>query len=100
VIRKARGLAQSLEAEANDFGEKNLEILETLMAAVYAAREGPPEVPLRRQQHAKVLREFLALCERHANAEHKKTRELAREFLNDWDTFLGRPRLSLAAADE
>ena len=56
------------------------------MAAVYAAREGPPEIPLR-QQHAKVLREFLALCERHADAEHKKTRELARELLNDWDTF-------------
>ena len=32
-------------------------------------------------------RAILALCERHANAEHKKTRELARELLNDWDTF-------------
>jgi hypothetical protein len=86
VIRKARGLAQSLEAEASDFGNETLEILETLMAAVYAAREGPPEVPLRKQ-YATALRKFLALCERHANAEHKKTRELAREFLNDWDTF-------------
>jgi len=86
LIRKARGLQQSLEAEANCFGEKTLEVLETLMAAVYAAREGPPEVPLR-QQHATVLREFLAFCERHADAKHKKTRELARELLNDWDTF-------------
>jgi len=86
LIRKARGLEQSLEAEANCFGEKTLEVLEMLMAAVYAAREGPPEVPLR-QQHATVLREFLAFCDRHADAPHKKTRELARELLNDWDTF-------------
>ena len=86
MIRKARGLEQSFEAEANCFGEKTLEVLHTLMAAVYAAREGPPEIPLR-QQHATILREFLAFCERHADAEHKKTRELARELLNDWDTF-------------
>jgi hypothetical protein len=86
LMRKARGLEQSVEAEANCFGEKALEVLETLMAAVYAAREGPPAVPLR-QQHATVLREFLALCDRHSDAEHKKTRELARELLNDWDTF-------------
>jgi hypothetical protein len=86
LIRKARGLEQSLEAEANRFGEKTLEVLETLMAAVYQAREGPPEVPLR-QQHAALLREFLAFCDRHSDAEQKKTRELAREFLNDWDTF-------------
>jgi hypothetical protein len=56
------------------------------MAAVYAAREGPPAVPLR-GQHAALLREFLALCDQHKDAPHKKTRELAREFLNDWDTF-------------
>ena len=40
-----------------------------------------------RQQHATILLEFLALCDRHCNAPHKKTRELARELLNDWDTF-------------
>ena len=86
LIRKARGLEQSLDAEARRFGEKTLQVLETLMAAVYAAREGPPEVPLR-QQHADVLLEFLACCERHGDAKHEKTRELARELLNDWDTF-------------
>ncbi len=85
LISKARGLEQSLEADACRYGEETREVLETLMAAVYAAQEGPPEVPLR-HQHAAVLREFLAFCERHADAEHKKTRELARELLNDWGT--------------
>lgn len=86
LIRKARGLEQSLDAGANDFGKKTLEILETLMAAVYRAREGPPEVPLS-EQYAAALLKFLALCERNANAKHKQTRELARELLNDWNTF-------------
>jgi hypothetical protein len=86
LMRKARGLEQSLDAQAHRFGKKTIEVLETLMAAVYAAREGPPEIPLR-QQHTKLLREFMTWCDRHADVEHKKTRELAREFLNDWDTF-------------
>jgi len=86
LIRKARGLEQSFEAEAHRFGEKTLQVLETLMAAVYAAREGPPEVPLG-QQHAALLREFLAFCIRHSDAKHEKTRALACEFLNDWNTF-------------
>jgi hypothetical protein len=79
-------LEQSLDARAHRFGEKTIEVLETLMAAVYAAREGPPGIPLR-HQHAKLLREFLALCERYADVEHTKTSELARELLNDWDTY-------------
>jgi transposase len=33
------------------------------------------------------LREFFALCIRHSDAEHRKTREFARELLNDWDTY-------------
>jgi transposase len=86
LMRKARGLQESVDAEANGFGKKTVEVLETLMAAVYAAREGPPDVPLR-EQHAELLRQFLALCIRHADAEHRKTRELARELLNDWDTY-------------
>ena len=86
LIRKAKGLEQSLDAEANDFGKKTLAILETLMAAVYRAREGPPEVPLSKQ-YATVLLKFLAVCDLNANAKHDKTRALARELLNDWNTF-------------
>ena len=86
LIRKARALEQSLDAEAHRFGQKTLQVLETLMAAVCAAREGSPEAPLR-QQHAALLREFLACRDRHRDANHEKTRALACELLNDWDTF-------------
>ncbi len=83
LIRKARGLEQSLEPQAHQFGNRALQVLETLMEAVYQAREGPPEVALSKQ-HAIRLGKFWAFCERHWDAEHKKTRELAREFLHDW----------------
>ena len=85
LIRKARGLEQSLEGQAHRFGQKTLEVLETLMAAVYKAREGPPPDVSLRQQHAALLRQFLDLCDRHWDARHEKTRALAREFINDWD---------------
>ena len=56
------------------------------MAALYAAREGLPEIPVR-EHHAALWREFLALCLGHCDAEHRKTRELAPQLLNDWDTY-------------
>ena len=83
LVRKARGLEQSCEKEAHLFGRRALQELETLMEAVYQAREGPPAVPLS-QQHAIRLGKFRAFCQRHWDAEHKKTRELAREFIYDW----------------
>ncbi len=84
LIRKARGLEQSLEPQAHQFGTRALQVLETLIEAVYQAREGPPKVALSKQ-HAIRLGKFWAFCERHWDADHKKTRELAREFLHDWD---------------
>jgi transposase len=87
LIRKARGLEQSLEAEAHRFGQKTLDVLETLIAAVYAAREGPPGVPIREQYAAFLKTFFLACRDQHRDGKHKKARELAWEFLNDWDTF-------------
>lgn len=42
LLRKARGLAQSCHREARRFGQQVLKTLEVLMAAIYAAREGPP----------------------------------------------------------
>jgi hypothetical protein len=85
LIRKARGLAESLDgAEAQRFGEHALGLLEELMKAVYQAREGPPEVDLP-THYAQRLTEFKALCEAHRDSKHKKTRALAREFLNDWE---------------
>ncbi len=84
LIRKARGLEQSCEKQAHLFGKRTLQVLETIMEAVYQAREGPPAVPLSKQ-HAIRLGKFWAFCERHWDVEHKKTRELAREFIYDWD---------------
>jgi len=83
LLRKARGLEQSCEKQAHLFGKRTLEVLATIMEAVYQAREGPPAVPLSKQ-HAIRLGKFWAFCERHWDAEHKKTRELAREFIYDW----------------
>jgi transposase len=84
--RKARGLEDSLDREAQRFGRAVREQLEAVMDSVYAAREGPPAVPLDRQ-HAPALKALLALCVQHSDATHAKTQALARELLNDWNSF-------------
>jgi hypothetical protein len=97
LLRKARGLEDSLDRQAQTFGKTLRRCLEMVMDAVYAAREGPPSMPLR-QQHTKQLNALLDLCIAHAGAKHEKTRSLARELLNDWDTFwvvLDHPELPL-----
>ncbi len=84
LLRKARGLAESLnQQEAQPFGQQVLGLLEELMQAVYTAREGNLEnlqIPF-----AERLEEFKRLCQQYRDSPHQKTRELAREFLNDWD---------------
>jgi hypothetical protein len=95
--RKARGLEQSLERPAQAFGRVLCEHLEAVMTAVYAAREGPPPTGLR-EQHAEALNHLLKLCLEQAESPHAKTRALARELLNDWDTWwvvLDHPELPL-----
>jgi transposase len=97
LLRKARGLEDSLDRQARDFGKTLRRCLQTVMDAVYAAREGPPPIPLR-QQHAKQLNALLDLCLDHTEAKHEKTRSLARELLNDWNTYwivLDHPELPL-----
>ena len=67
------------------------------MDSVYAAREGPPSTALR-QQHAEQLNALWRLCLAQADARHEKTRALARELLNDFETFwvtLDHPELPL-----
>lgn len=84
LVRKARGLAESLEQDcAQPFGEAALALLKELMKAVHQAREGPP-LDLHRQ-YSEPLAQFKALCEHYRDCPHEKTRALAREFLNDWD---------------
>jgi hypothetical protein len=97
VLRKARGLEESLDGPARRFGRVLREHIEAVMAAVYAAREGPPDIPLR-TQHAAALNALFTLAVEHAEVSHAKTRALARELLNDWDTFwvvLEHPELPL-----
>nr|VFJ59980.1 MAG: Transposase IS66 family protein [Candidatus Kentron sp. DK] len=97
LLRKAKGLEESLDRKGQKFGKRTQEILGTLMNAVYQAREGPPPGDLR-QIHVGLLEELRGLCETMKASSHKKTRELAGEFLNDWDAVfavLSRPELPL-----
>lgn len=96
-IRKARGLAQSGDREARAFGQLVLDPLEALMAAVSAAREGPPPVDLP-TQHAPRVAALRAACEQRQGSTHQKTHALAVELLNDWEAIfqvLSHPELPL-----
>jgi hypothetical protein len=96
LLRKARGLQASLSGSARDFGQATHTLMTTAMRAVYAAREGPAvDLNAAFQQR---LATFRDLCEQHRDADHEKTRALAREFLNDWTaiwTVLAHPHLPL-----
>jgi hypothetical protein len=97
IVRKARGLEESLERDARRFGEHVLNVLETVMDAVYRARGSPPDIPLR-EAHARMLAGLFTACLDNADSKYGKTRALARELLNDWDTFwvvLDHPELPL-----
>ena len=83
LIRKARGLAESLDAEARAFGEKILQYISIFIKAIYKARAGP-EVDLK-EKFASELADLKEWCQAHKDSEHKKTKELARELLYDWD---------------
>jgi hypothetical protein len=92
LVRKAKGLSESLNQEAAAFGKRAHEVLKTLMDAVYQAREGPPGANLEEEYWA-LLENFSAECdvlslskyERMLDSKHKKARALAVEFLNDWE---------------
>ena len=60
-MRKAQGLKDSLTREASAFGAAALALLDDAMAAVYAAREGPPGVSLTDRFRAR-LDAFRTLC--------------------------------------
>ena len=67
------------------------------MAAVYAAREGPPSVDLP-AQHAPLLAALRAAGDRRQHSDHTKTHALAVELLNDWEAIfqvLSHPELPL-----
>jgi transposase len=88
--RKARGLAQSLDGEAREFGEAALIVLHVVFKQV---RDGPDA-----SVYGPFLELFKDLCELYRDVAHDKTRELAREFLHDWEAIwavLDHPELPL-----
>jgi hypothetical protein len=97
LLRKATGLNEGPDPIAQQFGAETLRLLETLMAAVYAAREQPPEQALA-ESHHQALADYRCRCETMTMAGHVKSRGLAREMLNDWDAIfqvLAYPHLPL-----
>jgi len=96
LIRKSRGLSESLNREAQIFGENVLACMTLLIEQVYQARAGP-NINLK-TAFADQLEELKGWCEQHRDSPHEKTRQLARELLNDWDaiwTVLEHPELPL-----
>lgn len=92
LLRKARGLEESLTPSAREFGRETRTLMEAAMQAVYQAREGPP-VDLCAE-----LETFRRRCQQHRDSSHEKTRALARELLNDWEAIwrvLAHPHLPL-----
>ena len=84
LIRKAKGLEESLDHQARQLGKETLALFGSLIIAIRHAREYPPDTPLPDAWNAE-LTTYRESCERiAATATHKKTRKLANEMLNDW----------------
>jgi hypothetical protein len=101
IIRKARALEEGFDTEGRELGRHLLDVIATVMQAVYEARGAPPPGGLRKR-HAPMLEALLEHCLRLADCRHEKTRALARELLNDWDTFwvvLDHPELPLSRVE-
>jgi hypothetical protein len=96
LLRKAQGLIESCDPGGSAFGHRVRTDLETFMAAVFAARDGPP-VDVMPTQGARLdaLRRTVEAFAEHA---HANTRAFAVELLNDWDAIfrvLHHPHLPL-----
>ena len=82
IIRKARGLAESCHPEAAEFGQKVLKTIAEFIKGIYKAR-GDPTLNLV-EKYRTDLAQLQAMCEQYRDHPHEKTRQLAREMLNDW----------------
>ena len=85
LIRKARGLEESLDETAQQLGRATLCLIKDLIGQIHEAREGPQPPPDLYRQNLAKLNEFNDLCVDHWVCTHEKTRQLAAEFSNDWD---------------
>ena len=79
LMRKGVGLYESLDKEVMEFGK----IVLFVLTMAYRQTKGTLE-PANLCQI--ILPDFKRLCELHKNHAHEKTRQLAVEFLNDWDS--------------
>jgi IS1 family transposase len=85
LIRKAKGLCDSYTEESRKYGQQVNDTLNGLIDAIYQAREGPDEGTVSiSADHQEKLETLRHVCEEMAASPHQKTRELGREFLNDW----------------
>ena len=87
--RKLRGLTESTDARIADTGNAMLGVLGRLMAAIYLARSTPPEAKgVLASQYAHDIALLRTLCEQHREDTHDKLRQIAVEFLLDWEVIL------------
>ena len=84
LIRKAKGLKESLNKDSRLFGEQTLKLMNRLMGAIRDARHHPPDMPLT-EIYQMQLMAYRQLCEQMKASTHKKTHALATEMLNDWE---------------
>jgi len=87
LLRKLRGLAESSDARVAGAGQEMEGLMKALMVAIYEARETTPVVPLP-QRHGTDIERLRHLCESNQDDVHDPLRQVAREFLYDWDVIL------------
>jgi len=83
LLRKAKGLTESLNKGAQFFGQQTLNLLGMMIDSVRKARITPPDTPLSETYRLELLA-YQQLCVQMKTHEHKKTAALATEMLNDW----------------
>ena len=90
LLRKAKGLSESTDAIAIEYGCLALDALTLCMNAIYDWRKEPH--PREKTDALKnilfsALNEFKRVCEKYSGSTifHGKTKTLAKEFLNDWE---------------
>lgn len=99
LLRKAQGLVECYDPGGRAFGHLIRTTLETLMAAIFAARDGPPgavvDLPGVYAHELAALRQRVAAHRAH---RHAPTQAFANELFNDWDAIfcvLAHPELPL-----
>jgi IS1 family transposase len=86
LTRKARGLKECFSKTSRSYGRQVDVIMESLMNAIYSAREGPDEGKASiADNHREQLEHLKEICLEMSASSHNKTHALGTEFLNDWE---------------